>query len=113
MDVVKPIVVVTTTVDDRSVADRLAANAVAVRLAACAQTFGPITSTYHWQGDVESTTEHQVQFKTAADRAGALVAHLIEAHPYDVPEVVVMPVSGGNPAYAAWVAAETRGPETG
>jgi periplasmic divalent cation tolerance protein len=106
---VEPIVVVTTTVDDRAVADRLSANAVAMRLAACAQIAGPITSTYRWEGDVESATEHRIDFKTAADRVDALVAHLLAAHPYKVPEVVVTAVTGGNPAYAAWVVAETRG----
>jgi periplasmic divalent cation tolerance protein len=106
---VDQIVVVTTTVDDRAVAERLSANAVAARLAACAQIAGPIISTYHWRGDVESAAEHRIVFKTAADRADELVAHLVEAHPYEVPEVVVTPVTGGNPAYAAWVTAETRG----
>ncbi len=105
----EPIVVVTTTVDDRAAADRLGANAVALRLAACAQVSGPIASTYRWQGAIESAVEHQVQFKTAADRADALVAHLVEAHPYEVPEVIVVPVTGGNPAYAAWVTEQTRG----
>ena len=108
MDAVKPIAIVTTTVNDRATADRLAANAVAVRLAACAQVSGPLTSTYRWRGDVESAVEHQVTFKTAEDRADALVAHLVEAHPYEVPEVVMFPATGGNAAYAAWVVEETR-----
>ncbi len=102
------VVVVTTTVNDRVVAERLSANAVAVRLAACAQVVGPVTSTYLWKGDVESAVEHQVHFKTAADRADALVAHLLAAHPYEVPEVVVTPVLGGNPGYLAWIVTETR-----
>ncbi len=101
-------VVVITTVNDRDTADRLSANAVAVRLAACAQVVGPVSSTYRWKGDVESAVEHQVHFKTAADRADALVEHLLAAHPYEVPEVVVTPVLGGNPAYLAWIVEETR-----
>ena len=102
------IVLVTTTVDDRAAADALAAAAVADRHAACAQVSGPIASTYRWQGRVETAAEWLVQFKTAADRADELVGHIRDRHPYDVPEVVVTPVVGGNPEYAAWVLAETR-----
>jgi periplasmic divalent cation tolerance protein len=99
---------VTTTVDDRAAADAIASSAVSGRLAACAQVGGPIASTYWWQGAVETAQEYVVQFKTAADRADALVAHVREAHPYEVPEVVVTPVTGGNPGYLAWVLAQTR-----
>jgi len=104
---VEQIVLVITTVADRAVADTLAAGAVRRRFAACAQVGGPITSTYLWQGAVETASEWVVQFKTAAERADRLVDHLRETHPYEVPEVVVTPVLGGNPDYAAWVVAET------
>jgi periplasmic divalent cation tolerance protein len=99
---------VTTTVDDRAAADSIATSAVTGGLAACAQVGGPITSTYRWRGAVETAQEYVVQFKTAADRADALVAHVRREHPYEVPEVVVTPVTGGNPGYLAWVLAETR-----
>jgi periplasmic divalent cation tolerance protein len=92
------------------VADALAGSAVAAGLAACAQVGGPITSTYRWRGAVETAQEHAVQFKTAADRVAALVEHLLAGHPYEVPEIVVTPVTGGNPAYLAWVREETREP---
>jgi periplasmic divalent cation tolerance protein len=108
---VTQVCLVTTTVDDRSAADALAGSAVTGRLAACAQVGGPVTSTYRWQGAVETAAEYAVQFKTAADRVEALVAHVREAHPYDVPEIVVTPVTGGNPAYLDWVRAETRPPD--
>jgi periplasmic divalent cation tolerance protein len=104
---VEQIVLVVTTVDDRAVADALATGAVAGRHAACAQVVGPVASTYWWQGRVESASEWQVQLKTTAGRAGELVDHLRAEHPYDVPEVVVTPVVGGNPDYAAWVVRET------
>jgi periplasmic divalent cation tolerance protein len=100
--------VVTTTLDDRSVADALAAGAVEGRYAACVQLVGPIVSTYRWQGRVETATEWQLQCKTAPDRVADLVGYLSAGHPYDVPEVVVTPVVGGHPAYLAWVRAETR-----
>ena len=102
------ICVVTTVVDSRSVADLLAAAAVAGRLAACAQVGGQVESTYWWQSAIQTTSEWSVQFKTAPDRAEALVDHLRTAHPYEVPEILVARVSSGNPGYTAWVHEQTR-----
>jgi periplasmic divalent cation tolerance protein len=100
---------VTSTVDDRVVAEALARSAVTARLAACAQvSAGTVDSVYRWQGEIETARETVVQFKTAADRVEALVEHVRAGHPYDVPEIVVTPVTGGNPAYLDWVRAETR-----
>jgi periplasmic divalent cation tolerance protein len=101
-------VIVTTTIDDRGKAKDLARGAVLARLAACGQVGGPITSTYWWQGEVEDTEEWTVAFKTTTDRSEALVEHLKQAHSYDVPEILVTPVTGGNDAYLGWVAEETR-----
>lgn len=98
----------TTTVDDQGKATELAKGAVAARLAACGQVGGPITSSYWWEGELEDTEEWTVVFKTAADRADALVEHLLAAHPYDVPEILVAPVTGGNTTYLDWVGEETR-----
>jgi periplasmic divalent cation tolerance protein len=100
--------VVTTVVDARSVADLLAAAAVAGRLAACAQVGGPMDSTYWWQSRMETTQEWSVQFKTAPDRVEALVDHLRTAHPYEVPEILVHWVEGGNQDYTTWVHDQTR-----
>ncbi|MFF5175512.1 divalent-cation tolerance protein CutA [Micromonospora sp. NPDC000089] len=102
------ICVVTTVVDARSVADVLAAAAVAGRLAACAQVGGQVDSTYWWRSGVETSTEWSVQFKTAPDRAAALVDQIRATHPYDVPEILVSSVVSGDPAYAAWVRDNTR-----
>ena len=102
------ICIVTTVVDSRSVADVLAAAALAGRLAACAQVSGPVDSTYWWQARMETTREWSVQFKTAPDRLEALVAQLRSTHPYEVPEVLVAWVEVGNPDYSAWVHEQTR-----
>lgn len=99
---------VTTVVDDRAVADQLAATAVDRRLAACAQVGGRVDSTYWWQSKRENASEWSVQFKTAPDRVAALVEQLRAAHPYDVPEILVTTVDSGNPDYAAWVHEQTR-----
>jgi periplasmic divalent cation tolerance protein len=101
-------VIVTTTVDSEDVAAQLSRGALELRLTACGQVVGPITSTYWWQGQIETAREWMVVFKTADVAAEALIEHLKEVHPYDVPEVLVTPVTSGNPAYLAWIATETR-----
>jgi periplasmic divalent cation tolerance protein len=105
---VDQICVVTTVVDARSVADVLAATAVAGRLAACAQVGGQVDSTYWWQSAMETSAEWSVQFKTAPDRADALVDQIRASHPYEVPEILVTRVVSGNPDYSAWVHEQTR-----
>jgi periplasmic divalent cation tolerance protein len=101
-------VLVTTTVDDRRIAGELARAAVQARLAGCGQVGGPISSSYWWDGAIEDAQEWTVVLKTTADRADALVEHLVAAHPYDVPEVLVTAVTGGNPGYLEWLEQQTR-----
>jgi periplasmic divalent cation tolerance protein len=101
-------VVVTTTVDSEDAAAQLSDTAVRLRLAACAQVTGPVTSTYRWQERVETTREWRIVFKTSDVASPALIEHLCRIHPYDLPEVLVTPVTAGNPAYLDWVTAETR-----
>ncbi|MFI8526282.1 divalent-cation tolerance protein CutA [Promicromonospora sukumoe] len=98
---------VATTHDDRQEADRLAALLVGARLAACSQVDGPITSTYWWQGQLETAAEWRITFKTRAALTDALVKALGTAHSYDVPEIVVTPLVAGLPAYLEWIDAET------
>jgi len=102
------VAIVTTTVDSEDAAGQLSHEAVEHRLAACGQVVGPITSTYWWEGQIETAREWTVIFKTTAEASRALVEHLRKVHPYDVPEVLVTPVTAGNPAYLGWVATETR-----
>ncbi|ABP56111.1 divalent-cation tolerance protein CutA [Salinispora tropica] len=101
------ICVVTTVVDERTVAGVLADAAVAAHLAACAQVGGQVDSTYWWQQRVETHSEWSVQFKTALDRADALVEQIQANHPYDVPEILVNRVQS-NSDYAAWIHEQTR-----
>lgn len=102
-------VTVTTTTDSADEAQRLSASAVQARLAACGQVSEPITSTYWWQGRVETATEYRIDFKTRAELAERLIEHLRATHSYDTPEVIVTPVLGGNSAYLDWISAETAG----
>lgn len=100
-------VLVTTTTDSADEAQRLAMSAVEARLAACAQVSAPITSTYWWEGVVEASTEYRVDFKTGRAVADRLVEHVKAMHSYDVPEVIFVPILGGNPAYLDWIGRET------
>jgi periplasmic divalent cation tolerance protein len=78
------------------------------RLAACAQVLGPLTSTYRWQGAVETADEWYCHLKTTAERWPALEARLRALHPYDVPEIIALPIAAGSRAYLDWITAETR-----
>ena len=98
---------VLTTTGTREEADRLATSAVEQRLAACAQVFGPITSTYRWRGAIETADEWQCVLKTTAARSDELTAHLRAHHSYETPEIVASPIVGGNPEYLSWIAQET------
>jgi periplasmic divalent cation tolerance protein len=95
---------VTTTLPERAAADRLAAVLVEERWAACAQVGGPVESTYWWQGRVERATEWYCHLKTTLARAPGLSARLRELHPYDTPEIIAVPIVGGDPEYLQWIA---------
>jgi periplasmic divalent cation tolerance protein len=97
---------VTTSVDSQPAAQALALGAVGGRLAACAQVSGPVTSTYWWQGEVQTSQEWTVLFKTTAQQYGALEVYLRQAHPYELPEILATAVVGGAADYLAWVRAE-------
>ena len=98
--------VVTTTTGSDEAAESLAKGIVEARLGACVQIV-PIRSVYRWEGEVRVDAEWQCIVKTSATRVDELVAHINANHTYDVPEVIVTPVVGGNDDYLAWVSEET------
>ena len=77
------------------------------RLAACGQLTEPIRSIYRWEGAVHDEREARVALHTRRSLVDAIVARAAAVHPYDVPCVLALPLVGGNPAYLAWLAAET------
>ena len=95
--------VVLSTIDDPERAAAIARVLVERRLVACVNIVGPIRSIYRWQGAVEEESEHLLIAKTRRERMKALREAIVELHPYDVPEVLELPVDGGHPAYLAWV----------
>ena len=96
------------TAPDEDVAARIARALVDERLAACANLVPSVRSIYRWQGAVEDAREVLMVIKTRADRVDALAERLRALHPYDVPELVVLPLAGGLAAYLDWVRAETQ-----
>jgi periplasmic divalent cation tolerance protein len=99
---------VLTNLPDRETADRLAGALVEQRVAACVNILAPCRSVYRWKGAVQRDEEHPVLIKTTAERYPALEAAIRAAHPYELPEIIAVPVERGLPAYLAWVDAETK-----
>lgn len=97
------IVLVLTTLPADGEPDQLARALVDRHLAACVSVLAPMQSTYRWKGKVEEAAERQVVIKTAANRIPDLKRAIAELHPYEVPELLILSVSGGADAYLAWI----------
>ncbi len=98
---------VVTTLSTREAAERIASRLVETNLAACAQVAGPISSTYRWKGAVETAQEWQCVAKTRFDLYAAVEKAIREIHPYELPEIVAVPIVAGLAEYLAWIGAET------
>lgn len=98
---------VLTNLPERAAAERLAEMLVEKRLAACVNVLAPCRSVYRWKGAVQSEEEHPMLIKTTDERYAALEAALRAGHPYELPEIIAVPVERGLPAYLDWVAGET------
>jgi periplasmic divalent cation tolerance protein len=94
---------VITTIDKKEAAETIAKTLVEIKLAACVQILGPISSTYYWQGKLETAEEWQCLIKSRADRYQDLEAVIKTLHPYEVPEIIMMPIIGGNEDYLKWL----------
>jgi periplasmic divalent cation tolerance protein len=80
------------------------------RLAACGHQVAAIRSVFRWEDEVHDEPEARVALHTRRSLVPAITARADELHPYDVPCVIALPLVGGNPAYLAWIAAETGEP---
>ena len=101
-----------TTAPSAEAARALVGALVERRLVACGTVVPGATSVYRWQGAVEQQDEVLVVLKTTAARWPELAAALPGLHPYEVPELVAVPVVGGHPAYLQWVGEATAQPGT-
>lgn len=104
------VLLVITNLPDRASAETLAALLVDGRLAACVNILAPARSVYRWAGRVEHAEEVPLLIKTTEARYAALETAIRGHHPYELPEIVAVPVTLGLPAYLAWVEGETNHP---
>ncbi len=99
---------IVTTTERQEDARRIADLLVEKRLAACVQIVGPVTSVYRWQGNVESAQEWQCQIKTRQALFDSVADAIREAHPYEVPEIVAVPIVAGSREYLIWLEEQTQ-----
>jgi len=99
--------VLLTTMANENEAQNMSQMLIDRKLAACTQEF-EVNSRFRWNDTIQTETEVVLLVKTAVDRVEATVEAIREAHSYDLPEIIVLPVTGGLPAYMDWVHSETR-----
>ena len=97
-------VIVLSTLPSPEKAAEIARILVEEQLCACVNLVQQVRSIYRWEGKVSDDTETLAIMKTLRSRADALSARLVELHPYQVPEVIVLPVASGHAPYLAWIA---------
>ncbi len=97
------------TAPDVDVAERVGRALVEERLAACANIVPGVVSLFRWEGEVQREAEVLVIVKTTDERVEDVRARVVELHPYQVPEVLVLPVLAGHAPYLDWVRGEVTG----
>ena len=100
-------ILVLTNVPDATVAETLAEELVEQGLAACVNILAPCTSIYLWQGTTERAQEIPLLIKTTQSRYMEVEASICKLHPYELPEIIHVPLTGGLPAYLQWISKET------
>ena len=101
---------VLTTTERKEDAQAIARSLVQRRLAACVQVVGPITSTYHWQGKIETSQEWQCWAKSRWGLYEEIERAIRQLHPYEVPEILALPILAAGESYLAWLDAEVKRP---
>lgn len=99
---------VLTNLPDRLAAERLAEMLIEKRLAACVNILAPCRSVYRWKDAMQHDEEHPMLIKTTLEAYPALEAGIRAGHPYELPEIIAVPIERGLPAYLDWVAAESN-----
>ena len=100
-------ILVLTTFPEQAQAEALARELLTARLAACIQIGAIVQSLYHWRGQIETAREIPLSIKTRAALYPRVEETIRRRHPYELPEIVAVPISCGLPAYLDWIAAET------
>ena len=94
---------VITTLPDAEGAERLAADLVGAGLAACVNIGPPVISVYRWEGQLQRGAERMLTIKTTAARYAELEQAIVDGHPYELPEVIALPIAEGLKEYLAWI----------
>jgi periplasmic divalent cation tolerance protein len=102
------VIQVMTTTDSADVAAQISSALVEKRLAACVQVVGPISSTYRWKGTVETSREWLCLVKTREELYPQVESAIRDVHPYEVPEILAVPIVAGSPAYLDWFRQEAQ-----
>jgi periplasmic divalent cation tolerance protein len=102
------VLLVITNLPDRISAERVAELLVTEGVAACVNIASECTSIYHWRGKLERSSEVPLYIKTTSAAYAQLESTLHKLHPYEVPEIIALPVSAGLPDYLNWVVQETQ-----
>ncbi|MGD8984759.1 MAG: divalent-cation tolerance protein CutA [Desulfobacteraceae bacterium] len=97
-----------TTTEKKDDAEVISREIVEKRLAACAQVLGPITSTYWWKEEIEKTEEWLCIMKSRSDLFKELEEAIKSIHPYEVPEIVAVPIVSGSQSYLEWLEQEIK-----
>ena len=101
------LILIITNLPDRASAMALAHRLIDERLAACVNVLADCTSIYRWQGKNEIVSEVPVLIKTLAEHYAQLEQLIKSIHPYELPEIIAVPISSGLPAYLKWIVDET------
>ncbi|KAG0564981.1 hypothetical protein KC19_8G153900 [Ceratodon purpureus] len=106
-----PSIVVYVTVPNKETGTKLAHGIIENKLAACVNQIPGVESTYWWEGKVETDTEILLMIKTRQSLLGELTDHVKNNHPYDTPEVIALPITGGSEKYLKWIGDNTKNAE--
>jgi periplasmic divalent cation tolerance protein len=101
------VIVLTTVPEDGALGAQVADTLVREQLAACVNLLPPMESIYRWEGQISRDVERQVIIKTRRGHIEAIKARLRALHPYEVPELLVLPIVDGSSAYLDWIASST------
>lgn len=108
MATMEEVILIFTNMPDVQSAHALARRLVELRLAACVNILHGVQSVYRWQGEIEEANEITVMMKTTRARYAEIESAIKESHPYQVPEIIALPIVEGLPAYVGWIAQETK-----
>jgi periplasmic divalent cation tolerance protein len=101
-------IIVLTNAPDRAVARRIADALIERKLAACVNMLAECTSVYRWKGGIETATEVPLMIKTRSEIYDDVEAAIRGLHPYELPEIIAIPVERGSPDFLDWVNAQTE-----